>query len=80
MEDEEVPAPKKNRKKQKKYADPKYKRRTKRLIATLTFLVALCMAGLAGFWYYQNIYLQAINRILISGTRDQLTVLVDTEA
>lgn len=80
MEDEEAPAPKKNRKKQKKYADPKYKRRTKRLIATLTFLVALCLAGLAGFWYYQNIYLQAINRILINGTRDQLTVVVDTDA
>lgn len=65
---------------QKKYADPKYKRRTKRLIATLTFLLALCLAGLAGFWYYQNIYLQAINRILINGTRDQLTVTVDTDA
>ena len=79
MEDEEVSAPKK-KKNQKKYADPKYKRRTRRLIATLTFLVALCLAGLAGFWYYQNIYLQAINRILISGTRDQLTVIVDTQA
>lgn len=79
MEDEES-APKKKKKGQKKYADPKYKRRTKRLIATLTFLLALCLAGLAGFWYYQNIYLQAINRILINGTRDQLTVVVDTDA
>ena len=79
MEDEES-EPKKKKKSQKKYADPKYKRRTKRLIATLTFLLALCLAGLAGFWYYQNIYLQAINRILISGTRDQLTVIVDTDA
>ena len=80
MEDEEASAPKKKKKSQKKYADPKYKRRTKRLVATLTFLLALCLAGLAGFWYYQNIYLQAINRILISGTRDQLTVVVDTDA
>ncbi|MDO5545700.1 MAG: protein kinase [Eubacteriales bacterium] len=79
MEDEDASAPKK-KKSQKKYADPKYKRRTKRLIATLTFLLALCLAGLAGFWYYQNIYLQAINRILINGTRDQLTVVVDTNA
>lgn len=79
MEEEEAPAAKK-KKGQKKYADPKYKRRTKRLIATLTFLLALCLAGLAGFWYYQNIYLQAINRILISGTRDQLTVTVDSDA
>ena len=80
MEEEGAPAPKKNKKKKKKYADPKYKRRTKRLISALTFLLALCLAGLAGFWYYQNIYLQAINRILINGTRDQLTVIVDTDA
>ena len=79
MEDEEAPAPKKKKKSKKKYADPKYKRRTRRLIATLTFLLALCLAGLAGFWYYQNIYLQAINHILINGTRDQLTVVVDTD-
>lgn len=77
---EEEPLSPKKKKGKKKYADPKYKRRTKRLIATLTFLLALCLAGLAGFWYYQNIYLQAINRILINGTRDQLTVTVDTEA
>lgn len=81
MEDEEPAVPQKKKKKaQKKYADPKYKRRTKRLIATLTFLLALCLAGLAGVWYYQNIYLQAINRILINGTREQLTVVVDTDA
>ena len=79
MEDAEAPVPRK-KKNQKKYADPKYKRRTKRLVATLTFLLALCLAGLAGFWYYQNIYLQAISRILINGTRDQLTVLVDSDA
>lgn len=76
--EEEAPAPAK-KKKEKKFIDSKYKRRTKRLVATLTFLLALCMAGLAGFWYYQNIYLQAINRILINGTRDQLTVTVDTD-
>lgn len=80
MEEEGAPAPKKKKKGQKKYADPKYKRRTKRLISALTFLLALCLAGLTGFWYYQNIYLQAINRILINGTRDQLTVIVDTDA
>lgn len=67
------------KKAEKKYADSKYKRRAKKLIGTLTFLLALSMAGLAGFWYYQNIYLQAIEKILISGTRDQLTVTVDTQ-
>ena len=46
----------------------------------MTFLLALCLAGLAGFWYYQNIYLLAVNRILINGTRDQLTVIVDADA
>ena len=78
METEED-KPVKKKKAEKKYADPKYKRRTKRLISALTFLLALCLSGLAAFWYYQNIYLQAINRILINGTRDQLMVTVDTD-
>ena len=78
MEDESSRLSKK-KKTEKKYADPKYKRRTKRLISALTFLLALCLSGLAAFWYYQNIYLQAINRIVINGTRDQLTVVVDTD-
>lgn len=77
MPEEETKKP--SRKSEKKYADPKYKRRAKKLISTLTFLLALSMAGLAGFWYYQNIYLQAIEKILINGTRDQLTVTVDTQ-
>lgn len=77
MPDDTPKAPAK--KSEKKYADPKYKRRAKKLISTLTFLLALSMAGLAGFWYYQNIYLQAIEKILITGTRDQLTVTVDTQ-
>ena len=76
MPEESSKAP--SKKPEKKYADPKYKRRAKKLIGTLTFLLALSMAGLAGFWYYQNIYLQAIEKILITGTRDQLTVSVDT--
>lgn len=88
LDDEDIPrdplmpenTPKAPAKKaEKKYADSKYKRRAKKLIGTLTFLLALSMAGLAGFWYYQNIYLQAIEKILISGTRDQLTVTVDTQ-
>ena len=78
MEDDAAP-PVKKKKAEKKFADPKYKRRSKRLISALTFLLALCLSGLAAFWYYQNIYLQAINRILINGTRDQLTVTVDTD-
>ncbi len=68
-----------SRKSERRYADRKYKRRAKKLISTLTFLLALSMAGLAGFWYYQNIYLQAIEKILITGTRDQLTVTVDSQ-
>lgn len=78
METEE-PAPPRKKKAEKKFADRKYQRRAKRLMSTLTFLLALCLAGLAGFWYYQNIYLQAIDQILIKGTRDQLTVVVDTQ-
>ncbi|MBQ3193379.1 MAG: fibronectin type III domain-containing protein [Oscillospiraceae bacterium] len=81
MEDEEEPAPKsKKKKKEQKFADPKYKKRRKRLFGTIAFLLALCIAAAAGFWYYQNMYLRTIHAITIDGSRDALLVQVDTDA
>ena len=38
---------------------------------------AICVGG---FWYYQNIYLLPIDGMTVSGTQDQITVLVDSSA
>ncbi len=67
------------KKKEKKFEDPKYKRRKKRFFSFLLFLLITGMASFAGFWYYQNLYLQTIDALLIDGDREQITITVDTE-
>lgn len=69
----------KKKKKEKKFADPKYKRRKKRLVSFLIAMVLLAAIGIAGFWYYLNIYLQTIDNISIDGSQEQLTVTVDSD-
>ena len=70
---------KEKKKKAKKFADPKYKRRKKRFLSFLLTLLILSGMGAAAFWYYQNIYLQPIDSILIDGGQDQITVTVDSD-
>lgn len=55
------------------------KRRAKKLLTTLIILVILAALGFAGFWYYQNQYLQRVDAIHVTGDRDQLTVTVDSQ-
>ncbi len=75
-EDQDLKGKKKN---QKKFEDPKYKRRKKRFFSFLLFLLITGMASFAGFWYYQNLYLQTIDMLTIDGNREQITVTVDTK-
>lgn len=63
----------------KTFVDPKYNRRKKRFFKTVLFLLTVCLISLAGFWYYQNIYLLPVEGITIDGDRNQLTVTVDTD-
>lgn len=73
----ENPVPVK-KKKTKRFADPSRKRaRRKFLSGCFTFLL-VCGLGVGGYWYYQNVYLETIDSISLSGTQDQITVLVDT--
>lgn len=77
MEDEEEqPLPK--QKHEQKFIDPKYKRRRKRFLSTFIFLLIACVIGTAGYWYYQNYYLQPIDSISLDGGQDHLTVSVST--
>ena len=70
--------PPKEKKKAKHFEDPSRKRKIKKFLTGCFTLLILCAFGFAGVWYYQNIFLQTIDSISISGTQDQITVLVDT--
>ena len=61
------------------FASPEGKRKRKKLVATLAFLLALSAAGLGSYWFYQNIYLQTIHAIDIDGTKQSLTVNIDSD-
>lgn len=64
---------------QKAVKAEKAKRRMKKLLSLLITLVLLAAVGLAGFWYYQNRYLQRVDAIHVTGDRNQLTVTADTK-
>lgn len=64
-------------KKGQKFADPKYKRRRKRIRSILTAFVLFTLLLIAGFWYYQNIYLVPIENIYIDGNQTTLSISVD---
>lgn len=77
-EDPEEPEAKK--KNEKKYIDPKYARRRRRIRNALITLLALAAIGAGSFWYYQNLFLQAVNALTITGDQTQITVQVDSSA
>lgn len=80
MEDEPEPEnDKKKKKNQKRFADPKYKRRRQRFFAAILILLLLVLAAMGGLWYYQNLYLQTIDSLTITGDRSQITVYVDSQ-
>ena len=75
-----VPAKRSKKKAEKTFQDPKYKQRKKRFFSAILTLLILCLIGLAGFWYYQNLYLRTIESLTIEGTQDQITVTVVSDA
>lgn len=52
----------------------------KALIIILILLVAMAAVGFAGYFYYQHVYLQSVDTLQITGTVDELTVSVVSEA
>lgn len=78
-EEPEADSGKKKKKSEKKFADPKYKRRKKRFLAAVLTLLFLALAAVGGKWYYENLYLQTIDAITITGDRSQIMVQVDSQ-
>lgn len=64
----------------KKFLSPERKRRVKRFLQSLATLCMLALLALAGFWYYQNIYLLDISSIEIEGGKNSLAIHVVSDA
>lgn len=54
-------------------------RRIKKLLTVVVVLLILALLGFGAFAYYQNVYLQTVDAIHVTGDRHQLTVTVDTQ-
>ena len=78
MEEEPETVSQTKKKPTRHFADTSRKEKWKRFFSRLFMLFLFVLLCLAGFWYYQNIFLQAIDSLSISGTQNQITVLVDT--
>lgn len=76
--EEEPEAPAEKKKKEQKFIDPKYARRRKRIRNAIITLLALAAIGAGSFWYYQNLFLQAVNALTVTGDQTQITVQVDS--
>ena len=66
------------KKKTKHFLDPTRKNKFKKFLSGCFTILLLAGVSVGGFWYYQNIYLQTVDALSISGTQTQITVLVDT--
>lgn len=69
---------KKKKKKAKHFENQTRKKKIKKFFSGCLTLLLLSCGAFGGFWYYRNVYLQPIDSLSISGTQDQITVLVDT--
>lgn len=69
----------KKKKKAKSFADKTAGEKVKKFFKRLLLLILLCGLCVGGYWYYENVYLQAIDDIAVEGTQDQITVYIDTK-
>ena len=72
---ENIPSKKK---KAKSFEDQTRKKKWKKFFSGCFTILLLCALFTFGFWYYLNVYLQPIDGLRITGTQDEVTVLVDT--
>lgn len=56
---------------------PEKKVRSKTWLLALILALLLAVLGGCGFYYYQNIYLQKVDSLIVDGSQDQITVYVD---
>ena len=62
--------------------EPKTKKKPakKGWILPVVLVLLLILAGIGGYWFYQNQYLQSIDALTVEGSQDKLVVTVDTTA
>lgn len=53
--------------------------RVKKILTTIVVFLILALIGFGAFLYYQNLYLQTVDAIHVTGDRNQLTVTVDSQ-
>jgi len=68
----------KNRKKTKHFADTSGRKKIKKFFTGLFLILILCAAAIGGYWYYENVFLQPIDFLTVTGTQNQIMVLIDT--
>lgn len=56
---------------------PEKKVRSKTWLLALILALLLAVLGGCGFYYYQNVYLQKVDSLIVDGSQDQITVYVD---
>lgn len=67
------------KKKTKHFEDSTRKNKIKKFFLSLLKLIVFAGICVGAFWYYQNVYLQAIDNMSLSSTQDSITVLIDTK-
>ncbi len=77
-EDEPEQATPEKKKKTKHFADQTRAKKFRRFLGGLLGTVLLATTCVCGYWFYQNIYLQPVDGMTVTGGQDQITVLIDT--
>ena len=80
MEEEDAQPVSEKNKATKHYVDKSRGKKFRKFLGGLFGTVVTAAICVGGFWYYQNIYLLPLDGMTISGTQDQITVLVDSSA
>ncbi len=60
-------------------AQQKHRPNIKALVAVLLVLIALVCAGIGGWYYYDNVYLQNIENVVVDGTESAISVRVESD-
>ncbi|MDO5400215.1 MAG: fibronectin type III domain-containing protein [Eubacteriales bacterium] len=75
----EEPPEDQEKKKPGSFASGEGKKMARRFLANLAAVAVVAGVGFGTFWCYQNLYLQTVNGLSITGDRSQLTVSVDSK-
>lgn len=79
IEEESTDRKTEKKKKTKHFEDSTRKNKIKKFFLSLLKLIVFAGICVGAFWYYQNVYLQAIDNMSLSSTQDSITVLIDTK-